>query len=253
MLRFDQVVKEYPRTGAALRGVSFALAKGEFAFLTGPSGAGKSTLLKLAWLEEWPTSGAVEVGAYQSSRMRRTEVHLLRRQLGVIFQDFRLLPDRTAEQNVAFALEATGAPSATVRDRAHRALSQVGLGSKATSLPHELSGGEQQRVAIARALANQPLVLLADEPTGNLDDRATRGVFQLLREISAGGTAVLMATHNLELVRRADLRVIELDRGQVVFDAAGAFARGAAGERATGAQATITPPDTAAIDPRSGP
>jgi cell division transport system ATP-binding protein len=108
-------------------------------------------------------------------------------------------------------------------------------------------------VAIARALANQPLVLLADEPTGNLDDRATRGVFQLLREISAGGTAVLMATHNLELVRRADLRVIELDRGQVVFDAAGAFARGVAGERATGAQATITPPDTAAIDPRSGP
>ena len=240
MLRFLDVVKRYPRTGEALHGVSFALAKGEFAFLTGPSGAGKSTILKLARLEEWPTAGEVQVGRFSSARMTRREVPLLRRQLGVIFQDFRLLPDRTAEQNVAFALEATGVPRGAVRERAARALAQVGLAAKGTSLPHELSGGEQQRVAIARALANQPLVLLADEPTGNLDDRASRGVFQLLREIAAGGTAVLMATHNLELVRRSDLRVIELDRGRVVVDAAGAF--GEPRPRITGAHASITPP-----------
>jgi cell division transport system ATP-binding protein len=240
MLRFIDVVKEYPRTGAALQGVSFALEKGEFAFLTGPSGAGKSTLLKLARLEEWPTRGEVHVGTFSSARMRPGDVPMLRRQLGVVFQDFRLLPDRSAEQNVAFALEATGAPRSVVRERAVRALAQVGLSGKGTSLPHELSGGEQQRVAIARALANQPLVLLADEPTGNLDDRASRGVFQLLREIGAGGTSVLMATHNLELVRRADLRVIELDRGRVVCDAVGAFAPG--GDGVSGAHAAITPP-----------
>jgi cell division transport system ATP-binding protein len=150
--------------------------------------------------------------------MRAKDVPFLRRRLGVVFQDFRLLADRTAEQNVAFALEVTGASRSSIRDRAARALSQVGLAAKGTSYPHELSGGEQQRVAIARALVNQPLVLLADEPTGNLDDRAAGAVFQLLREISSGGTAVLMATHNSELVRRAGQRVIEMSRGQIVFD-----------------------------------
>jgi ABC-type transport system involved in cytochrome c biogenesis ATPase subunit len=146
MLRFLDVVKRYPRTGEALHGVSFALEKGEFAFLTGPSGAGKSTILKLARLEEWPTTGEVQVGSFSSARMKRGDVPLLRRQLGVIFQDFRLLPDRTVEQNVAFALEATGAPRGVVRERAARALAQVGLAAKGTGLPHELSGGEQQRV-----------------------------------------------------------------------------------------------------------
>ena len=218
MIRFVDVVKEYPRSGVALAGVSFHLAKGEFAFLTGPSGAGKSTILKLAYLEEWPTRGEVRVSGFNSADMRPKDVPYLRRRLGVVFQNFRLLPDRTAEQNVAFALEATGAPRASIRDRVARALAQVGLAAKGTSHPHELSGGEQQRVAIARALVNQPLVLLADEPTGNLDDRATAAVFQLLREISAGGTAVLMATHNSELVRKADLRVIEMNRGQIVHD-----------------------------------
>ena len=174
--------------------------------------------------------------------MTARDVPAFRRQLGVVFQDYFLLPDRTAEQNVAFALEAVGTPRPAVRERAARALAQVGLAAHGTRYPHELSGGEQQRVAIARALANRPLVLLADEPTGNLDDRASRGVFQLLREIATGGTAVLMATHNLELVRRADLRVIELDRGRVVFDAAHAFAEAPASGRPTGAHATITPP-----------
>jgi cell division transport system ATP-binding protein len=222
MIRFNDVVKEYPRSGTALAGVSFHLAKGEFAFLTGPSGAGKSTILKLAYFEEWPTRGEVRVSGFNSRDMRPRDVPFVRRRLGVVFQDFRLLSDRTAEQNVAFALEVTGAPAASIRDRAARALAQVGLVAKGTSFPHELSGGEQQRVAIARALVNQPLVLLADEPTGNLDDRASGAVFQLLREISAGGTAVLMATHNSELVRRAGARVIEVNRGEIVFDSAAA-------------------------------
>ena len=232
MIRFADVVKEYPRTGVALAGVTFHLAKGEFAFLTGPSGAGKSTILKLAYLAEWPTRGEVRVSGFNSSHMKPKDVPFLRRRIGVVFQDFRLLADRTAEQNVAFALEVTGASRGSIRDRAARALAQVGLAAKGTSFPHELSGGEQQRVAIARALVNQPLVLLADEPTGNLDDRAAGAVFQLLREISAGGTAVLMATHNSELVKRAGLRVIEVNRGQIVFDSKADGAEAGAGSSA---------------------
>jgi cell division transport system ATP-binding protein len=154
------------------------------------------------------------------SKLKRREVPQLRRKLGIIFQDFRLLEDRTAEQNVAFALEVTGAARNVIPGKVARLLQQVGLGSKAASYPNQLSGGEQQRVAIARALANDPFVVIADEPTGNLDDRATRGIFQLLQDINMGGTAVLMATHDLELVRRFDYRVLELNRGQIVFDSA---------------------------------
>ena len=148
------------------------------------------------------------------------EVAKIRRKLGIVFQDFRLLDNRTAEQNVAFALEVTGAPQALIGAKVQRALTQVGLAGKGTAYPRELSGGEQQRVAIARALVNDPFVLIADEPTGNLDDRATRGIFQLLRDINAGGTAVMMATHNLELIRRQEFRTIEMNRGAVVFDSA---------------------------------
>ena len=218
MIRFTDVVKEYAKGGTALTGVSFHVAKGEFAFLTGPSGSGKSTLLKLAYFDEWPTRGEVETCGVRSSAARRKDVPFLRRKLGIVFQDYRLLPDRTAEQNVSFALEVTGAPQDAIRDRAVRALAQVGLASKGTALPQELSGGERQRVAIARAVVNRPLVLLADEPTGNLDERAARGVLQLLQEINAAGTAVLMATHNLDLVRSVDMRVIELNRGAIAFD-----------------------------------
>jgi cell division transport system ATP-binding protein len=150
----------------------------------------------------------------------KSDVPKLRRRLGIVFQDFRLLEDRTAEANVAFALEVTGAPRSSIPGKVSRVLTQVGLASKGTSYPRELSGGEQQRVAIARALVNDPVLLIADEPTGNLDERATRGVFQLLREINASGTAVVMATHNLELIRRSDYRTIELNHGQVVFDSA---------------------------------
>jgi cell division transport system ATP-binding protein len=220
MIRFTRVTKDYPRLGAALDNVSFNVAKGEFVFLTGPSGAGKSTILKLIFMEERPTDGEVRVGGLSSVTVRPRDIPKLRRKLGIVFQDFRLLEDRTAEANVAFALEVTGASKATIGPKVSRVLTQVGLASKATSFPREMSGGEQQRVAIARALVNDPVLLIADEPTGNLDDRATRGVFQLLREINANGTAVLMATHNLDLIRRSDYRTIELNRGQIVFDSA---------------------------------
>lgn len=218
MLRFSNVTKIYPRSGIALDNVSFSLRRGEFAFLTGSSGAGKSTLLKLIHMEERPTDGEVLVGTTSSLRLKRGEVAHLRRRLGVVFQDFRLLETRTAAQNVGFALEVTGTPRNAIPAKVTRALTQVGLSSKAGAFPTELSGGEQQRVAIARALVNDPFLLIADEPTGNLDERSTRSVFQLLKDISAAGTAVLMATHDLDLVRVSNFRVIELDHGKIVRD-----------------------------------
>jgi cell division transport system ATP-binding protein len=170
-------------------------------------------------MEEKPSHGDVWVSGVHANTARRKEISQLRRKLGIVFQDFRLLEDRTAEQNVAFALEVTGAPKSAISQRVNRVLTQVGLASKATQMPRQLSGGEQQRVAIARALVNDPYFLLADEPTGNLDERATRGVFQLLRDINAAGTSVIMATHDLEVVRKADeARTIELNHGRVVFD-----------------------------------
>jgi cell division transport system ATP-binding protein len=222
MIRFDAVTKTYPRAiGAqALKNVSFRISKGEFVFLTGPSGAGKSTILKLVYMDERPTSGEVRVSGFASKEIRRRDVPKLRRRLGIVFQDFRLLEDRSAEANVAFALQVIGTPAAAIPGKVARALTQVGLASKSTSLPRELSGGEQQRVAFARALVNDPFIIIADEPTGNLDERATRGIFQLLREINASGTAVLMATHDLALVRSTDYRTIELKQGEIVFDSA---------------------------------
>ena len=188
MIRFTRVRKVYPRTGVALDDVSFGVAKGEFVFLTGPSGSGKSTILKLIFADEMPTSGEVKIANVSSATLKQRDIARLRRKLGVVFQDFRLLEDRTVEANIGFALEVIGTSRATIRSRVARLLTQVGLASKAQALPPELSGGEQQRVAIARALANDPVVLLADEPTGNLDDRATRGVFQLLRDINGTGS-----------------------------------------------------------------
>ena len=218
MIRFANVFKEYPRTGMALNDVSFVVGRGEFAFLTGPSGSGKSTILKLVYMDEMPTRGAVWVGNTKAPGVRRAAIPQLRRKLGVVFQDFRLLDDRTVEQNVAFALEVVGTPRDKIGSKVSRLLTRVGLASKATNHPRELSGGEQQRVAIARALVNDPFVLIADEPTGNLDDRATRGVFQLLKDINTSGTAVLMATHNMELIKRHEFRVLEVNRGQLVYD-----------------------------------
>jgi cell division transport system ATP-binding protein len=220
MIRITDVAKEYPRSGVALAHVSFQVRKGEFVFLTGPSGSGKTTILKLLYMDDRPTKGEVWINGVSSNDASGRDITRLRRRIGIVFQDFRLLEDRSAEANVRFALEVTGAPKATIRSKVARVLGQVGLAAKATNYPRELSGGEQQRVAIARALVNDPFVLIADEPTGNLDERATRGVFQLLRDINAAGTAVIMATHDLDLVRRSNYRTIELNHGRLVFDSA---------------------------------
>src|SRR5215212_5367704 len=221
MIRLHDVAKEYTQSRVALSHVTFQVKRGEFVFLIGPSGSGKTTILKLLYMEEKPTHGDVWVSGVHANSARRKEISQLRRKLGIVFQDFRLLEDRTAEQNVAFALEVTGAPKDAIAQRVTRVLNQVGLAAKATQMPRQLSGGEQQRIAIARALVNDPHFLLADEPTGNLDERATRGVLQLLREINAAGTSVIMATHDLEIVRKADeARTIELNHGRVVFDSA---------------------------------
>jgi cell division transport system ATP-binding protein len=220
VIRFHNVFKSYPNGALALKDVTFHVSKGEFVFLTGHSGAGKSTIMKLLFAEQRPTQGEVKVSGFTVSSIGSGEIPRLRRRLGVVFQDFRLLEDRTAAENVAFALEVTGGRRDTIPARVMRVLTQVGLAAKARAYPRELSGGEQQRVAIARALVNDPAILLADEPTGNLDERATRGVFQLLREINAGGTVVVMATHDLDLVRQAPYRTIELRDGGVVYDSA---------------------------------
>jgi cell division transport system ATP-binding protein len=220
VIRFAHVFKSYPNGALALKDVSFAINKGEFVFLTGHSGAGKSTILKMLFAEQRPSSGDVRVANYAVQTMRGDDVPRLRRKLGIVFQDFRLLEDRTASENVAFALEVTGARRDTIPARVMRVLTQVGLAAKARAYPRELSGGEQQRVAIARALVNDPSILVADEPTGNLDERATRGVFQLLREINTSGTIVVMATHDLDLVRQTTYRTIEMREGAVVYDSA---------------------------------
>lgn len=222
MIRFHKVTKEFPRAGKALDDVTFRVHKGEFVFLTGHSGAGKTTALRMIHGAEQPTSGEVRVSGYETGNLRSRDRALLRRKIGYVFQDFRLLPDRTAAENVAFALEVTGARRSVVRTKVGRLLAQVGLAAKAQSIPSELSGGEQQRVAVARALANDPIVLLADEPTGNLDERATRGIYELFRSINAAGTAVLLATHDATLIRLgAGSRVIELDHGALVYDSHG--------------------------------
>jgi cell division transport system ATP-binding protein len=226
VIRFSHVTKSFANGVHALRDVSFHIPRGQFVFLTGHSGAGKSTILSLISAHERATSGDVKVSGMSVSAMRSADIPRLRRRLGIVFQDFRLLEQRTAEENVAFALEVTGARPQTIPGKVMRVLTQVGLASKARSYPHELSGGEQQRVAIARALVNDPPVLLADEPTGNLDERATRSIFQLLQDINAGGTVVVMATHNLDLVRETNYRTLELKQGQVVYDSAEELAGG---------------------------
>jgi len=218
VIQFSHVFKSYPKGGFALKDASLHVAKGEFVFLTGHSGAGKSTMLKLMYAEQRPSSGEVKVSGFAISSLGAAEVPRLRRRLGIVFQDFRLLEDRTAEENVAFALEVTGSRRDAIPGRVQRVLTQVGLAGKAGAYPTELSGGEQQRVAIARALVNDPAIFLADEPTGNLDERATRGVFQLLRDINAGGTCVVMATHDLDLVRQTSYRTVELREGGIVYD-----------------------------------
>src|SRR5258708_31245647 len=214
VIKFTNVTKEYPKTGAALQNVNFHVKKGEFAFLTGHSGAGKSTALKMTYLADRPSHGEVRVSGFSTVRVTGREVPLLRRRLGIVFQDFRLLEDRSAEENVAFALEVTGTRRSQIGPRVMRVLTQVGLAGKANQYPRELSGGEQQRVAIARALVNDPLLLLADEPTGNLDSRTGHEVLDLLDRLNAEGKTIVLVTHGDEVAARAH-RVIHMRDGVI--------------------------------------
>jgi cell division transport system ATP-binding protein len=219
LIKFRNVTKHYPRSGTALADASFHIRKAEFAFLTGPSGAGKTTVLRLVHMETAPTEGEVIISRFSSARIRRREIPQLRRSVGFVFQDFRLLERFTAAENIAFALQVTGANRSAIRSKVMRLLGHVGLASRASAYPAELSGGERQRVAIARALATDPLVLLADEPTGNLDERASLGVFELFKQLNALGTAVILATHDATLLRRhPETRVLELEGGRLVYD-----------------------------------
>jgi cell division transport system ATP-binding protein len=219
VIRFDTVTKIYPKQGRpALDDVSLEVDKGEFVFLVGASGSGKSTFLRLVLKEEKPTHGHVHVAGKDLGRLSSWKVPGLRRQIGVVFQDFRLLPNKTVSQNVAFALEVIGRPSSHISKVVPEVLDLVGLADKAYRLPGELSGGEQQRVAIARAFANRPIVLLADEPTGNLDPTTSVGIMKLLDRINRTGTTVVMATHDSQIVDSMRRRVIELEGGKLIRD-----------------------------------
>ncbi|GAA1999124.1 cell division ATP-binding protein FtsE [Nakamurella flavida] len=221
MIHLGNVTKIYKTsTRPALDGVSLDVEKGEFAFVIGPSGSGKSTLLRLLLREDLPTSGDLSVGGKDLVNLRRSRVPAHRRQLGCVFQDFRLLTNKTVEQNVGFALEVIGRSRASIKQVVPEVLEMVGLEGKAKRLPQELSGGEQQRVAIARAFANRPLLLLADEPTGNLDPDTSADIMLLLERINRTGTTVLMATHDNTIVDSMRRRVIELQLGKVVRDEA---------------------------------
>jgi cell division transport system ATP-binding protein len=207
--------KTYGRGMYALRDLNLTVDKGEFAFLTGPSGAGKSTLLRLLLLEERPSEGEVSVGGRNLSHLTRDEVQAYRRTVGFVFQDFKLIATKTVFENVSFALRVLGQPIEQQRRRTYQVLKWVGLQHRLNALPEELSGGEQQRVAIARALVNEPHLVLADEPTGNLDPDLSLEIMNLFRDINARGTTVLVATHDRELIKWVGRRVIQLEHGQV--------------------------------------
>lgn len=219
MIKFDRVTKSYKTSARpALDNISLEIAKGEFVFLIGPSGSGKSTFLQLMLKEEVPTSGDVFVSNYHVNKLRGGQVNKLRQHIGYVFQDFRLLQKKNVYQNVAFALEVIGRPKAAIEKSVMETLEMVGLDAKANRMPNELSGGEQQRVAIARAFVNRPLVLLADEPTGNLDPNTSQDIMVLLNRINKLGTTVVMSTHNAQAVNNMRRRVIELHMGKLVRD-----------------------------------
>jgi len=229
MLEYRDVSVVYPNGSQALDGVDLAIDKGEFVFVVGRTGQGKSTLLKLAYREVLPTSGQVVVAGKDVVRMPASRVPYLRREIGVVFQDFRLLPRKTAWENVAFALQVVGASRREIHRRVPELLEQVGMAQKAACFPPQLSAGEQQRVCIARALANHPPLLLADEPTGNLDPQTSLETLDLLARINLGGTTVVMATHDQALVNHVMRRVIEIDGGRVVRDQVGGYGAEEAG------------------------
>jgi cell division transport system ATP-binding protein len=221
VLALRGVGKTYPNGKVALRDVDLALGEGEFVFLVGPSGAGKSTLLKLLIRDELPTAGEVMVDGRDLARVARRRVPDLRRRIGIVFQDFKLLPTRSVRENVAFALEVTGTPRRRIRPAVEQALAVVGLTAQADQLPTTLSGGEQQRTAIARALVHEPRLIIADEPTGNLDPLISWEILQLLLRINELGVTVLMATHDADIVTALRKRVVALEEGRIVRDEVG--------------------------------
>jgi len=208
--------KLYSRGLYALHDLNLTVSKGEFVFLTGPSGAGKSTFLRLLLVQETPSEGDIFVNGHNLAALSRRDIQEYRRGIGFIFQDFKLIPSRTVFENIAFVSQVLGVPPAQQKRKAFQVLKWVGLQHRMNAYPHDLSGGEQQRIAIARALASDPMLLLADEPTGNLDPDLSLEIMNLLREINAGGTTVLVATHDRELIRLVGRRTITLDQGRVV-------------------------------------
>jgi cell division transport system ATP-binding protein len=218
MIVFDSVRKIYEPNVAALTDVSFVIEKGDFVFVVGASGSGKSTVIRLVLKEIEPTSGKIVVGGRDLTRLKRSKVPYLRRNIGCVFQDFKLLPDRSAAENVAYALKVQGEGTSSIRRKVPEVLNLVGLAHKMSSLPDELSGGEQQRVSIARAVVNHPPLLICDEPTGNLDPDTSVGIMQLLYRINRAGTTVVMATHDREMVDKMRRRVIALDDGRLARD-----------------------------------
>lgn len=220
MIRLENVTKSYSAEVTALRDVSFEIPKGEFVFLVGPSGSGKSTLLRLMNRQEVPEKGSVWVAGKNINDLPESKIPFLRRSMGNIFQDYKLLLNKTVFENVAFALEVIGRPRHVIRQQVPAVLELVGLADKSDRFPHQLSGGEQQRVSVARAFVNRPLILIADEPTGNLDPATGEGIMRLLDRINATGTTVVMATHDQRIVDSMRKRVIQLDRGTIVRDQA---------------------------------
>lgn len=218
MIVLDHVTMQYPTGTKALDNVTFRINKGEFVFVVGSSGSGKTTLIKLLLKEIKPTEGEITVEEQQYSKLKRREIPMLRRKIGVVFQNFRLLKDRTVFENVAFAQQVIERPMKEIRRQVPATLTMVGLADKYKQFPKELSGGEQQRVALARAIVNQPDIILADEPTGNLDPKNSLEIMQLLEEINRRGTTVVVVTHNKEIVNLMQKRVIALKKGRVVSD-----------------------------------
>lgn len=225
MILFDDVYKSYPNGTNALNGATFSIEDGEFVFMVGPSGAGKSTVIKLLMHEEKPTGGKVRVGEFDIKKLRQSKVPMLRRSMGVVFQDFRLIDTLTVYDNVAFAMRAIGCHNRTIRRRVPYVLGVVGLGHKSKNYPPELSGGEQQRVALARALVNNPHLIIADEPTGNVDPKMAREIMDLLDKINQNGTTVIVVTHDDTLVNEFNKRVIRIEKGRVVSDQVGGYSQ----------------------------
>lgn len=221
MISFKNVTKIYQGTTPALKNVSLHISPGDFVSIVGQSGMGKTTLVKLITAEESPTRGQIVIGGWDITAIKHSEIPTLRRQIGMVFQDFKLLPKKTVAENVAFALEVSGAPSEAIHSIVPQVLKIVGLSEKASRFPSNISGGEQQRVAIARALVHRPKILLADEPTGNLDTINAQDIINLLQKINQFGTTVVLVTHNKDIVNNLHRRVITLENGQIISDQEG--------------------------------